>query len=128
MKGRTHYYEGYSMEQVTLPVRVARRLGVHTLIITNAAGALNPAFNIGEMVIMSDHIFLAGLAGCHPLVGPNDDRMGTRFPPMSNAYDRELRQCAERAVGKAAIACGDMHARSGGRRLTRTASAPPQSS
>ncbi|MDW8071657.1 MAG: purine-nucleoside phosphorylase [Anaerolineae bacterium] len=96
LQGRAHYYEGYSMQQITLPVRVLRLLGVHTLIVTNAAGALNPTFNPGDLMLICDHINLVGMAGAHPLRGPNLDALGPRFPDMSQAYDPALRTLARR--------------------------------
>ncbi len=92
MEGRFHYYEGYSLGEVTYPVRVMRRLGCKTLIVSNAAGALNPAFSLGDLMIMSDHI---NWMGVNPLVGPNEDWMGIRFPDMSEPYDRKLIRVAE---------------------------------
>ncbi len=94
MQGRAHYYEGYSMSQVTLPVRVMQRLGIDTMIVTNAAGAINPDFHAGEVMLITDHLNLIGMAGENPLRGPNLDEFGTRFPDMSNAYDPELRGLA----------------------------------
>lgn len=102
MQGRAHYYEGYSMDQVTLPVRVMQLMGVSTLIVTNAAGGLNPAFHAGDLMLIRDHINLIGMAGPNPLRGPNDDTLGPRFPDMSQAYDAELRALARqvaRALG-----------------------------
>lgn len=90
MQGRAHFYEGYSMAQVGLPVRVMQRLGVEILIITNAAGAVNADFAPGELMLISDHLNLIGMAGLTPLRGPNIDEIGHRFPDMSQAYDREL--------------------------------------
>jgi purine-nucleoside phosphorylase len=94
MQGRAHYYEGYSLAQLALPVRVMHRLDINTLIITNAAGAVNPEFNPGELMLITDHLNLMGMAGLNPLRGPNLDEFGTRFPDMSAAYDHELRKIA----------------------------------
>jgi purine-nucleoside phosphorylase len=90
MQGRAHYYEGYSMPQIGLPVRVMNRMGVQILIVTNAAGAVDPQFIPGELMLITDHINLAGMAGLTPLRGPNLNEFGPRFPDMSNAYDDEL--------------------------------------
>jgi purine-nucleoside phosphorylase len=90
MQGRVHYYEGYSMAQVTLPVRVMQRLGIEILIVTNAAGAINPDFIPGDVMLITDNLNLAGMAGLNPLIGPNLDELGPRFPDMSQAYDRVL--------------------------------------
>jgi purine-nucleoside phosphorylase len=89
MQGRAHYYEGYSMDHVTLPIRVMQRIGVHTIILTNAAGALNPEYTPGDVMILKDHIALIGMAGLNPLRGPNLAEFGERFPDMSQPYDRE---------------------------------------
>jgi len=94
MQGRAHYYEGYSMAQVTLPVRVMQRLGIKFLIVTNAAGAVNPNFNPGDLMLITDHLNLIGMSGLNPLRGPNLDELGPRFPDMSRVYDRELGQIA----------------------------------
>ncbi len=102
-QGRAHYYEGHSMQQVTLPVRVMQRLGFETLIVTNAAGAINPAFRPGDVMLITDHINLMGMAGVSPLRGPNDDSLGVRFPDMSRAYDRELRALALEAAAEAGL-------------------------
>jgi len=99
MQGRVHYYEGYSMAQVVLPVRVLQRLGVEILIVTNAAGAVNPSYNPGDLMLISDHINLIGMAGLNPLRGSNLDELGPRFPDMSQAYDKALMELA----GKVAI-------------------------
>jgi len=98
MQGRAHYYEGYSMAQVTLPVRVMQRLGIHTLIVTNAAGAVNPDYQPGELMLISDHLNLIGMAGLSPLRGPNLNELGPRFPDMSQAYDRDLRALARQVA------------------------------
>ncbi len=90
MQGRAHFYEGYTMAQVTLPIRVMQRLGVEILIVTNAAGAVNPTYQPGELMLITDHLNLIGMAGQNPLRGPNLDEFGPRFPDMSQAYDREL--------------------------------------
>jgi purine-nucleoside phosphorylase len=94
MQGRAHYYEGYSLAQISLPVRVMQRLGVEILVVTNAAGAVNPEFSPGELMLITDHLNLMGMAGLSPLRGPNLDEFGPRFPDMSVAYDRELRRLA----------------------------------
>jgi purine-nucleoside phosphorylase len=92
MSGRFHYYEGYDMDTVTFPVRVMKALGVDTLIVSNAAGGMNKNFRIGELMIITDHI---NQFPEHPLRGPNDDRLGTRFPDMSKTYDPELIDAAK---------------------------------
>jgi purine-nucleoside phosphorylase len=94
MQGRFHFYEGYALQALTLPVRVMKVLGAQTLIVTNAAGGLNPAYHPGDFMLISDHINMPGLAGANPLVGPNDERLGERFPPLARAYDAELRALA----------------------------------
>ena len=95
IRGRVHYYEGYTMAQVTFYVRMLRALGVETLILTNAAGGLNPSFAAGDIMLISDHINLVGMAGHNPLHGPNDDAFGPRFPSMNPAYDPSLRALAK---------------------------------
>ena len=92
MGGRFHYYEGYSMEEITFPVRVMKALGVETLIVSNAAGCMNKDWKIGDIMLINDHI---NLFPEHPLRGPNDERLGTRFPDMSAPYDAELIQLAK---------------------------------
>jgi len=94
MQGRFHFYEGYSLQVVTLPVRVMYRLGAHSLIVTNAAGGVNAAYHPGDFMLIRDHINIPGMAGLNPLVGPNDERFGTRFPPLAGAYDTTLRVLA----------------------------------
>lgn len=94
MQGRFHFYEGYAPQTLTLPVRVMSMLGAETLIVTNAAGGVNPAYQPGDLMLIRDHIYLPGLAGANPLIGPNDERLGTRFPPLAHAYDAGLRELA----------------------------------
>jgi purine-nucleoside phosphorylase len=96
MKGRIHYYEGYTMQQVTMPVRVMQRLGIKILIVTNAAGAINPDFLPGDVMLITDNLNLVGMSGLNPLIGPNLDEFGPRFPDMSQAYDRPLCNLARR--------------------------------
>jgi purine-nucleoside phosphorylase len=94
MQGRFHLYEGYPLLVLTLPVRVMRQLGAHTLIVTNAAGGVNPAYRPGDFMLIRDHINMPGLAGANPLLGPNDERFGERFPALANAYSAQLRALA----------------------------------
>jgi purine-nucleoside phosphorylase len=103
MQGRAHFYEGYTMAQVGFPVRVMQVLGIETLIVTNAAGGLNLSYRPGDVMIISDHINLLGMAGQNPLYGPNIDELGPRFPSMNNAYDPRLRAIAREAALKARI-------------------------
>jgi purine-nucleoside phosphorylase len=100
MAGRVHLYEGYPVSQVVFPVRMLGRLGVTTLVLTNAAGSVNVDFRPGELVVLSDHINLTGVS---PLTGPNVDELGPRFPDMSDAYDPALRAIAEEACGQAGV-------------------------
>lgn len=92
MQGRSHYYEGYSISRLSLPVRVMQYLKIGILIVTNASGGVNPGFNPGEPMLINDHINLIGMGGLSPLRGPNLDQFGPRFPDMGKAYDRELAQ------------------------------------
>lgn len=103
MQGRVHYYEGYSMDLVTLPVRVMQRMGVEILIVTNAAGAVNPNFKPGDLMLITDHLNLIGMAGLSPLRGPNLDELGPRFPDMGNAYDPALGVLARRVAAQNSI-------------------------
>ncbi len=98
MQGRTHFYEGYSMAHITLPVRTMRLLGVQILIVTNAAGGLNQNFRRGDLMLITDHINLVGMGGSTPLHGPNLDEFGPRFPGMTRAYDRDLNKLAHRVA------------------------------
>ena len=92
MQGRFHRYEGYTLQQIAAPVRVMRLLGASTLIVSNACGAMNPLWSAGELMLIDDHI---NFLGDNPLIGPNLDELGPRFPDMSRPYDRELQQLAE---------------------------------
>jgi purine-nucleoside phosphorylase len=98
MQGRAHYYEGYSMPIIGFPVRVMIRLGIKILIITNAAGAINPIFAPGDVMLIKDHISLITMGGMNPLRGPNIDEFGERFPDMTQPYDRELIVFARQAA------------------------------
>lgn len=97
MQGRVHLYEGYSAQQVAFPVRVFARMGIRALVITNAAGGINSQYQQGALVLIRDHI---NLQGQNPLVGPNDDRFGVRFPDMTQAYSKSLRALAQSAAQK----------------------------
>lgn len=101
LQGRAHYYEGYSMSQITLPIRVMKRLGVENLIVTNAAGAIHPEFQPGDVMFITDHINMIGMGGNNPLRGPNLSEFGERFPDMSRAYDRDLLELARQAAQRA---------------------------
>ncbi len=100
MSGRVHLYEGYTPAQVVFGVRLMRRLGAETLLITNAAGGVNMGFSEGTLMLISDHI---NLTGQNPLIGPNDRTLGPRFPDMSDAYDKDLRDLARSAADRARI-------------------------
>jgi purine-nucleoside phosphorylase len=100
MQGRFHRYEGYDLGQVTFPVRVLRALGVSTLIVSNACGGMHPLWAPGDLVLLAEHI---NLLGDNPLIGPNDDQLGPRFPDMSMPYDRDLRALARKVAAELAI-------------------------
>jgi len=99
LAGRAHFYEGHPLERVVFPVRMLGRLGVKVLVVTNAAGSVNAGFRPGDLMIIEDHINLIG----NPLVGPNEDALGARFPDMSEAYDAKLRDAAEAACRSAGV-------------------------
>jgi purine-nucleoside phosphorylase len=101
MQGRFHYYEGYSMQEVTFPVRVMKAMGMTHILVTNAAGGVNESFTPGDLMIITDHI---NYMGAHPLIGPNHKEFGPRFPDMSSAYTKELVQLAERVASEQNIA------------------------
>lgn len=92
MQGRFHYYEGYTMQQIAFPVRVAKAMGVHSLFVSNACGGMNPSFEAGDIMLINDHI---NFLGDNPLIGPNDDELGPRFPDMSDPYTSRLRDIAQ---------------------------------
>ena len=93
-QGRAHLYEGHHPQQVTFPIRVMKALGIHTVMLTNAAGGVNPAYRMGDLMLFEDHISLPTMAGANPLVGPNDPELGERFVGLALAYDVQLRQRA----------------------------------
>ncbi len=103
MQGRAHYYEGYEMPIIGFPVRVMIRLGIKYLIVTNAAGAINPDFEPGDLMLITDHLSLIGMFGMNPLRGPNIDEFGERFPDMSQAYDPDLLISARQAAAEQKI-------------------------
>jgi len=102
LSGRMHYYEGYSMQEIGLPVRVLKALGVQTLIVSGATGGMNPQYRQGDLVVIEDHI---NLMGANPLIGPNDDRLGPRYPDMSRPYDPKLVNAAMATALKMGIRC-----------------------
>lgn len=103
LQGRSHFYEGWSMQQITFPVRVMSLLGIEILFVTNAAGGINPQFNVADLMLITDHINIPGMAGHHPLRGPNMSQFGTRFPDMTRAYDWDLQSVARRSAEKSDI-------------------------
>jgi purine-nucleoside phosphorylase len=103
MQGRVHFYEGYSMSQITLPVRVMLRLGLEMMIVTNAAGGINPGYAPGDVMLITDNLNIVGMAGANPLMGPNIDELGPRFPDMSRAYDPELMAKARKIASESNI-------------------------
>lgn len=100
MQGRVHFYEGYSMDLVTFPVRVMQSLGIHTLLLTNAAGGINPSYKAGDLMLLKDHLGLLMMTGFNPLRGPNDESLGPRFPDMSHVYDHDLRRMAREVASE----------------------------
>ncbi len=98
--GRFHYYEGYDMKQITFPIRVLKELGINTLLLSNVSGGLNPNFETGELMVITDHI---NLMVEHPLRGPNDDKLGLRFPDMLGAYDAKIQEVFHEMAKKATI-------------------------
>jgi purine-nucleoside phosphorylase len=102
MEGRFHFYEGYSLKQITLPVRVMKALGCEVLIVSNACGGMNPQFAKGDLMVIEDHI---NLIGDNPLIGKNDDRLGPRFPDMCYPYDRALIELAQQIALEERIVC-----------------------
>jgi purine-nucleoside phosphorylase len=102
-QGRAHFYEGYTPQQITFPIRVMHYLGINTLILTNAAGGINTGYAAGDIMLINDHINFVGMSGNNPLMGPNDDSLGPRFLGMSQTYDRNLRQRAHVVADAAAL-------------------------
>lgn len=102
-QGRAHFYEGYTPQEITFPIRIMRMVGVQTLILTNAAGGLNPAYRVGDLMLFNDHINWIGMSGGNPLVGPNDERFGPRFLGMTHTYDCDLRRAARQTAAEAEV-------------------------
>lgn len=103
MQGRVHFYEGLPVRQITLPIRVAKVLGASVMIITNAAGGLNPHFEVGDLMLITDHINFLGMAGQNPLIGENNENLGPRFPQMTDAYTPSLQQLSRVVSEKTGI-------------------------
>ncbi|VUZ40203.1 unnamed protein product [Hymenolepis diminuta] len=103
MQGRLHGYEGYTQQQITLPIRVMKLMGCEYLIVTNATGTVHLNYNVGDLMVVKDHISIPALAGFNPLCGPNDERFGTRFPALSDIYTKELRQLAFKVADEMGI-------------------------
>lgn len=106
MKGRFHSYEGYIPQRCTLPIRVFKLLGAKYLVVTNAAGSVNTTFKVGDLMVISDHLNLPGWAGFGPLIGPNDERFGPRFPPMHEPYARQLQTMVKEVATN--LGCSDL--------------------
>ena len=100
MQGRFHYYEGHSMQTVTYPIKVMKKLGIKTVILTNAAGGVNVYFKPSDLMLITDHI---NMMGDNPLIGPNDETLGTRFPDMSEVYTKQLREIAHNCAKRIGI-------------------------
>ena len=103
LQGRTHFYEGYPMDRVTLPIRVMAALGIGTIIVTNASGGLNPDYEAGDLMLIRDHLNFPGMTGNNPLRGPNDETIGPRFPDMTAPYDAQLRALARHVAADAGV-------------------------
>lgn len=102
-QGRAHFYEGYDLNQVTFPIRVMHFLGIETVILTNAAGGLNPQYQVGDLMLLNDHINFVGMGGNNPLMGPNDDSIGPRFLGMVHTYDADIRKTAQQVAAESGI-------------------------
>lgn len=103
LQGRVHFYEGYTMGQIALPIRAMHQLGVRTLIVTNAAGGLDPSYMPGDLMLIRDHINFPGIAGHNPLRGPNDESLGPRFPDLTEPYSADLRRLARDVAADSGI-------------------------
>lgn len=103
LQGRVHFYEGYTIQQVTFPIRVLQALGLSRLIVTNAAGGMDESWRAGDIMLIRDHISLPGMAGSNPLMGPNDPEWGPRFPSMANSYSPRLRELAREVAAEQGV-------------------------